>query len=289
MVLHHLVILYERSTYLQSSMPYVTNPTNVSFRYVGRYCRVPIRNVCDGGSAEIDLHHQLSLPHSIALRIMNANTSNQTTSAGGTTEKKVIEAVGCRFVEYRGEGKPVRGNPPASPGDVYFDVKEQPYTVWVCRSDFEWNEWTSMAEGRNCQHPKVDRILYPSVQRLAWVPLSSYDAYLRQTMLRLGKRNDSADTHVKLILDHERGVKPAPPQIEAPPPNKEPSPYYDSDEEVKRLYSPVVTGSNSAGNVPNETKAETMEELRTDIDNRCRIMRVQNDDIEKALATSSGK
>jgi len=77
-------------------------------------------------------------------------------------------------------------------------------------------------------------------------------------MLRLGESGTIlADTHVKLILDHERGVKPAPPQIEAPPPNKEPSPYYDSDERgLKRLYSPVVTGSNSAGNVPNETKAE---------------------------------
>jgi hypothetical protein len=270
-------------------MPYATNPTIVSFRFVEGYCCVPIRNVCDGGSAEINPHHQLPSPHPISLRIMNANTPNLTSSAGGRTEKKVIEAVGCRFVEYRGEGKPIGGNPLASPGDVYFDVKEQPYTAWVCRSDSEWNEWTSMAEGRNCKHPEVDRILYPSVQRLAWVPLSSYDAYLRQTMLRLGKRNDSADTHIKIILDHERRVKPAPPQIEAPPPDKEPSPYYDSDEEVKRLYGPVVTGSDLAGNVPNETKAETMEELRMDIENRCRIMRVQNDDIEKALATSSGK
>jgi len=44
--------------------------------------------------------------------------------------QKVIEAVGCRFIEYRGEGRPVKGNPLASPGDVYFDMKEQPYTVW---------------------------------------------------------------------------------------------------------------------------------------------------------------
>ena len=78
--------------------------------------------------------------------------------------QKVIEAVGCRFIEYRGEGKPVRGNPLASPGDVYFDMKEQPYTVWVCQPDSGWNQWISMAESRNCKHPEQDRILSPSVQ-----------------------------------------------------------------------------------------------------------------------------
>ena len=197
--------------------------------------------------------------------------------------------MGCRFVEYRGEGKPVGGNPLASPGDVYFDVKEQPYTTWVCQSDSEWNEWMSMAEGRNCKHPEVDRILYPSVQCLPWVPLSSYNEYLHQIKLRLGKWNNSADTHIKIILDHERGVKPTPPQIEAPPPDREPLPYYDSDEEVQQLDSPMVTGSNSARNIPNKTEAEIVEELRMDIENRCRIMHIQNDNIEKVLATSSGK
>ena len=40
-----------------------------------------------------------------------------------------IVGVGCQFTEYRGKGKPIVGQPPAKPGDIYFNVKEQPYTV----------------------------------------------------------------------------------------------------------------------------------------------------------------
>jgi hypothetical protein len=219
---------------------------------------------------------------------MNMNTPDSTPNAEGRKTQKIIEAVGCRFVEYRGEGMPVRGNPLASPGDVYFDVKEQPYTAWVCQQDSKWNQWRSMAEGRNCKHPKQDRILYPSVQRLAWVPMSGYDAYLRQTKLRLGKWNNVADTHIKIILDHERGVKyaPPPPRIEAPSPDRTPPPdLSDEDDEVQQL---AIAGSDSAEDGPNNTEAEIIAEACADLENRCRIMRVQDDDIQRALITSSG-
>jgi hypothetical protein len=217
------------------------------------------------------------------------DTHNSTSATEDPMTQKVIEAVGCRFIEYRGEGRPVKGNPLASPGDVYFDMKEQPYTVWVCQPDSGWNQWMSMAESRNCKHPEQDRILYPSVQRLAWLPISGYDGYLSQTRLRLGKRNDDADTHIKVILDRERGVKPAPPQIRAPSPDGSPSPDSSSDDdEVGERVQPATMGSGAVEDVLNKTKAETMAEIRADFENRCRMMRVQNDNIEKVLTTSSG-
>jgi len=82
---------------------------------------------------------------------MSFNTRNLAPSAEEKTTKKEVEAMGCRFIEYRGEGKPVRGIPPASPGDIYFDVMEQPYSVWVCQQDSEWNQWMSMSESRKLQ------------------------------------------------------------------------------------------------------------------------------------------
>jgi len=220
---------------------------------------------------------------------MNMNTTDSTPSAEGRTTRKEITAVGCTFAEYRGEGKPLRGNPLAIPGDVYFDVKEQPYTVWVCQPDSGWNQWISMAESTNCKHPKQDRILYPSVQRLAWVPISGYNSYLQQTRLRLGKRNDAADTHIKIILDHEHGVKPALPQIEDPSSARAPSPDSsdDDDDEVKQLPQSAMIGSNPVKDVPNKSEAEIMAEVRADLENRCRMMHVQNDHIQKALTTSS--
>jgi len=60
--------------------------------------------------------------HFNRLHIMSFNTRNLAPSAEEKTTKKEVEAMGCRFIEYRGEGKPVRGIPPASPGDIYFDV-----------------------------------------------------------------------------------------------------------------------------------------------------------------------
>ena len=119
-----------------------------------------------------------------------------------TTQRSIV-GVGCQFTEYRGQGKPTVGQLPAKPGDVYFNVKEQLYTVLVCQSDYGWNQRVSMADSKKCKHPEHDHILYPSVQRLAWVPISGYDAYLRQTILRLVKRKDSANTHIKIILDQE--------------------------------------------------------------------------------------
>ena len=65
-----------------------------------------------------------------------------------TTQRSIV-GVGCQFTEYRGQGKPNVGQPPAKPGDVYFDLKEQLYTVWVCQSDYGWNQWVSMLTARN--------------------------------------------------------------------------------------------------------------------------------------------
>ena len=136
-----------------------------------------------------------------------------------TTQRSII-GVGCQFTEYRGQGKPTMGQLPAKPGDVYFDVKEQLYTVWVCQSDYGWSQWVSMADSKKCQHPEQEQILYPLVQRLVWVPISGYDAYLHQTTLRLGKCKDSADMHIKIILDQERGLKPVPPPIKEASPEQ---------------------------------------------------------------------
>ena len=160
---------------------------------------------------------------------MNTNTPNSTLGEEVRTSQRVIEAGGCKFTEYRGEGKPVVGKPPASLGDIYFDIKEQPYTVWAYRPDSRWRQWISMAESRDCKHPELERVLYPTGLHLSWVPMSAYDNYLRQTKLRLGRRIDVADTHIKIILDHERGVKPAPPPIEAPSLDRAPSPYSSGD------------------------------------------------------------
>ena len=204
------------------------------------------------------------------------------------TMQRVIEAVGCRFTEYRGEGRPIVGQPPARPGDVYFDVKEQPYTAWVCQSDYGWNQWVSMAESRKCKHPEQERVLYPSVQRLAWVPLSGYDSYLRQTMLRLGKRKDIADTHIKIILDQERGSRPALPPIKEPSPEKAPSPDDISDAETEQSVEQVVMGSNTADNSRRKSEKAIMAERESVFENRCRVMREKVEDIQKEVAISSG-
>ena len=104
--------------------------------------------------------------------------------------------------------------------------------------------------------------------------------------MRLGKRNDAADTHIKIILNQERGVKPAPPQIKAPTPNRTPSPHSSShDDEVEQLAQLEIVGSGAVEDVPNKTSAEI---IRADLENRCSMMRVQNDDIQRALTTSSG-
>lgn len=183
---------------------------------------------------------------------------------------------------------PIVGWPPAVPGDVYFDVKEQPYTIWVCQPDSSWIQWFSMAQSRKCKHPEHDRILYPSVQRLAWVPTSGYDNYLRQTLLRMGKRNDTADTHIKIILDHERGTKPAPPPTKVPSPERAPSPDASSDGEVEGLVQQSARMDSDAIDDPTKSEAEIMEELRAVLGHRCVKMRVQNEDIQKAVATCSG-
>jgi hypothetical protein len=132
---------------------------------------------------------------------MNVNTPDSTPNAEGRTTQKVIKAGGCKFTEYRGKGMPVIGKPPASLGDVYFDIKEQPYTVWAYQPVSGWKQWRSMAKSKNCEHPELEHILYPTGQCFSWVPMSSYNGYLHQMKLRLGKRINAANTHIKIILD----------------------------------------------------------------------------------------
>jgi hypothetical protein len=216
------------------------------------------------------------------------DTRDSTSGTQDRMTQRVIQAVGCQFTEYRGEGKPIVGQPPAMPGDVYFDLKDQPYTVWVYQSDSRWNQWASMADSQSCKHPEQDRILCPSVQRLAWVPISGYGNYLCQTRLRLGKRDDAADTHINIILDQERGVKLAPPPITAPSPQRSPTPDDSSDDEVEQLVQTGKMGSDAVDDVPIKSEVEIMTERRAVFENRCGIMRVQNEDIQKAVATCSG-
>ena len=221
------------------------------------------------------------------------NNIQSTSATVGIMTQKVIEAAGCRFTEHRGEGMPVRGNPLANPGDIYFDVQERPYTVWVCQIDSGWNQWTSMAESSGCKHPEQDRILCPSVQHLAWVPISGYNGYLRQTNLRLGKQIDAADTHIEIVLDQERGLKPVPQRILEPSPVRPPSSNSSVDDgeddgEDEQLAQPEGMTSSAVEDVPTKPMAEIMAEIRADFEDRCRTMRNQNDDIQKALTTSSG-
>ena len=201
-----------------------------------------------------------------------------------TTQRSIVR-VGCQFMEYRGQGKPNMGQPPAKPGDVYFIVKEQLYTVWVCQSDYAWNQWVSMADSMKCKHPEQEWILYPSVQRLVWVPISGYDAYLRQTTLRLGKWKDSANTHIKIMLDQERGLKPVPPPIKEASPERAPSPDDSSDNEA---VQPVSLGSDVVHNDPTKTEAALMAERHAVLENRSGIMRMKVEEIQKAVATCSG-
>ena len=50
-----------------------------------------------------------------------------------------------------------------------------------------------------------------------------------------------------------------------------------------------MIGDDSVECVPKRTGAEIRAEIRADLDERCRIMRVQNNNIQKALSTSSSK
>ena len=108
-----------------------------------------------------------------------------------------------------------------------------------------------MADSKTCKHPEHERILYPLVQCLVWVPISGYDAYLCQMTWRLGKRKDSADTHIKIILDQERGLKPILPPIKEASPERAPSPDDSSDNEV---VQPVSLGSDAVGNGPTKPR-----------------------------------
>jgi len=68
---------------------------------------------------------------------MNANL---TLGVQVRTTRRVIEAVGCKFTEYRGEGRPVVGILSVILGDVYFNIKEQLYTVWAYQPNSRWRQ-----------------------------------------------------------------------------------------------------------------------------------------------------
>jgi hypothetical protein len=217
---------------------------------------------------------------------MNGNTPNSIHNAEERTTQRLIEAAGCRFTEYRGEGMPLVGKPLASPGDVYFDIGEQPYTVWAYQLDSGWKQWRSVAESRDCKHPKLECILYPMRQRFSWVPMSGYGNYLRQTKLRLGRQIDAADTHIKIILDQEHGVKPAQPPINPPTNDRVQSPNIsdDSDEdEAEGQVQSMIVGSDTVEAAPTKTEADIMEELHAHLEHHCRIMSVKNDDIQNEI------
>ena len=151
----------------------------------------------------------------------------------------------------------------------------------------------SMVDSSGCKHPEQDQILCPSVQCLAWVPISSYNGYLCQTNLRLGKQIDAADTHIKIILDQEHGLKPVPQRIMEPSPVRPPSSNSSIDDgeddgEDEQLAQPEGMTSSAVEDVPTKPMAEIMAEIRADFEDRCRTMRNQNDDIQKALTTASG-
>ena len=104
-------------------------------------------------------------------------------------------------------------------------------------------------------------------------------------MLRLGKHKDSADMHIKIILDQERGLKPIPPPIKEASPERAPSPDDSSDNEA---VEPVSLGSDVVGNGPTKTEAAVMAERRALFENHSGIMRMKIEEIQKAVATCSG-
>jgi hypothetical protein len=50
-----------------------------------------------------------------------------------------------------------------------------------------------------------------------------------------------------------------------------------------------MMSSDAVENVPNKTQAEIMAEKHADIEKRCTTMHVQNGDIVRDMATSTGK
>ena len=103
-------------------------------------------------------------------------------------------------------------------------------------------------------------------------------------MLRLEKRNDSANTHMKIILDQERGLKLVPPPIKEGSPKRAPSPDDSSDNEVEQLVQTVILGSDAVGNDLTKTEAERLAVF----ENHCGIMYMKVEEIQKAVATCSG-
>ena len=102
---------------------------------------------------------------------------------------------------------------------------------------------------------------------------------------RLGKRKDSADTHIKIILDQERGLKPILPPIKEASPERAPSPDDSSDNEA---VQPVSLGSDAVGNGPTKPETAVMAERCALFENRSGIMHMKVEEIQKAVATCSG-
>ena len=62
----------------------------------------------------------------------------------------------------------------------------------------------------------------------------------------------------------------------------------EDDGEDEQLAQPEEMTSSAVEDVPNKPMAEIMAEIHVDFEDRCRTMRNQNDDIQKALTTTSG-
>ena len=87
-------------------------------------------------------------------------------------------------------------------------------------------------------------------------------------------------------------MKPVPQRIMEPSPVRPPSSNSSIDDgeddgEDEQLAQPEEMTSSVVEDVPNKPMAEIMAEIRADFEDRCRMMRNQNDDIQKVLTTAS--
>ena len=80
-------------------------------------------------------------------------------------------------------------------------------------------------------------------------------------------------------------MKLVPPPIKEPSPESAQSPDDSSDNEAEQLVQPAILGSDAVGNDLTKTKAAVMAERRTVFENRCGIMHMKIEEIQKVVAT----
>jgi hypothetical protein len=102
---------------------------------------------------------------------------------GNNIVQRQLTSVGCTYTEYRGVTPPDHANLHTSPGDIYFDIGEWPYHVWVSLGNEGWMEWFSMAHGKECPHPIMNCIIFLTALCLGWLPTSGCDNYYSQMKL----------------------------------------------------------------------------------------------------------